>query len=305
MSNLEAILPNLGEALFVVVDPGKRLFWLHLLSAQVLALYFRFSSTQLSCREILSKLLNVRYWWNRSTQMDYALFFLNSFLKVVLFAPVLGGQVALSLTVTRFLHFNLAESHIYIWSPLAISIVFTLVAFVFDDFTRFLVHALMHKVPSILALSQNSPFSYHADILYGAPYSPRGKLYKRYTCGNFARLVSGVFVWLFGHGLQVWDILGVNALGFAMTLLGSNLRHSHVPMHFGLAESFLISPAQHQLHHSMDHMHPNLGSFLSCWDRLCGSYMSGRQAKELRFGLPAANQEPGASNHYPALVVPH
>ena len=301
MSNLEAILPNLGEALFVVVDPGKRLFWLHLLSAAVLAfLYFRFSSTQLSCREILSKLLNARYWWNRSTRLDYALFFLNSFLKVVLFAPVLGGQVALSLTVTRFLHFNVAESHLYIWSPLAISIVFTLVAFVFDDFTRFLVHALMHKMPSIWRFHK-----IHHSATTLTPFT----VHRTHPVESFINatrsvislgLVSGVFVWLFGHGLQVWDILGVNALGFAMTLLGSNLRHSHVPMHFGLAESFLISPAQHQLHHSVDHMHPNLGSFLSCWDRLCGSYMSGRQAKELRFGLPAASHEQGASNHHPA-----
>ena len=306
MSNFEAILPNLGEALFVVVDPGKRLFWLQLLSAAALAsLYFRFSSTQLSYREMLSKLLNPRYWWNRSTQLDYALFVLNSFLKVVLFAPVLGGQVVLSLTVTRFLHFNVAESHIYIWPPLAISIVFTLVAFVFDDFTRFLVHALMHKIPLLRRVHKVhhsattlTPFTVHRT-------HPVESLINATRAVISLGLVSGVFVWFFGHGLQVWDILGVNALGFAMTLLGSNLRHSHVPMHFGLAESLLISPAQHQLHHSRDHMHPNLGSFLSCWDCLCGTWASGRQAKELRFGLPAANHEPRVSTHHPSLVMPH
>ena len=300
MLNFEAILPNLGEALFVVVDPGKRLFWLHLLSAAALAfLYFRFSSTQLSYREMLSKLLNPRYWWNRSTQLDYALFVLNSFLKVVLFAPVLGGQVVLSLTVTRFLHFNVAESHIYIWPPLAISIVFTLVAFVFDDFTRFLVHALMHKIPLLWRVHKVhhsattlTPFTVHRT-------HPVESLINATRAVISLGLVSGVFVWFFGHGLQVWDILGVNALGFAMTLLGSNLRHSHVPMHFGLAESLLISPAQHQLHHSRDHMHPNLGSFLSCWDRLCGTWASGRQANELHFGLPATNHEPRVSTHHP------
>ena len=102
-------------------------------------------------------------------------------------------------------------------------------------------------------------------------------------------------MWLFGHGLQVWDILGVNALGFVMTLAGSNLRHSHIPLHFGVAESLLISPAQHQLHHSVDHNHPNLGSFLSWWDRLCGSWMAGGEARNLRFGLSTRSSETSAN----------
>tara|TARA_B100000035_G_scaffold113204_1_gene96078 strand:- start:2291 stop:2719 length:429 start_codon:yes stop_codon:yes gene_type:complete len=99
-------------------------------------------------------------------------------------------------------------------------------------------------------------------------------------------LMSGIFVWLFGHGLQVWDILGVNAMGFLLTLLGANLRHSHVPLHFGRAECLLISPAQHQLHHSMAHSHPNYGSFLAIWDRFNKTWLAGSEAKELRYGLP-------------------
>tara|TARA_B100001057_G_scaffold30289_1_gene27579 strand:+ start:56 stop:484 length:429 start_codon:yes stop_codon:yes gene_type:complete len=98
-------------------------------------------------------------------------------------------------------------------------------------------------------------------------------------------LISGIFVWLFGHGLQVWDILGVNALGFLLTLLGANLRHSHVPFHFGGAERLLISPAQHQLHHSIAHSHPNFGSFLSVWDRFNGTWVAGSEARELSYGI--------------------
>ena len=94
-------------------------------------------------------------------------------------------------------------------------------------------------------------------------------------------LMSGIFVWLFGHGLQVWDILGVNALGFLLTLLGANLRHSHVPFHFGGAERLFISPAQHQLHHSIAHSHPNYGSFLAIWDRFNRSWVAGSEAKSL------------------------
>ena len=286
MFGLEALGAGFFDAMFVVADPGKRLYWLHVLSAALLALiYCQCTARGSSIHDLASSVFDSAYWWNRSTKLDYGLFALNNFLKVAMFAPVLGGQVAVSLVVTKFLHFNVAESHLVVWPPIAITVAFTAIAFLFDDFMRFVVHWCMHRVPFLWhfhslhhTATTLTPFTVHrTHPLESFINSSRAML----SLG----IVSGVFVWLFGHGLQVWDILGVNALGFVMTLAGSNLRHSHIPLHFGVAESLLISPAQHQLHHSVDHEHPNLGSFLSCWDRLCGSWMAGREAKDLRFGL--------------------
>ncbi len=292
MSGLEALGAGFFDAMFVVADPGKRLYWLHVLSAALLALiYCQCTARGSSIRDLASSVFDSAYWWNRSTKLDYGLFALNNFLKVAMFAPVLGGQVAVSLVVTKFLHFNVAESHLVVWPPIAITVAFTAVAFLFDDFMRFVVHWCMHRVPFLWhfhslhhTATTLTPFTVHrTHPLESFINSSRAML----SLG----IVSGVFVWLFGHGLQVWDILGVNALGFVMTLAGSNLRHSHIPLHFGVAESLLISPAQHQLHHSVDHEHPNLGSFLSCWDRLCGSWMAGREARDLRFGLSISGLE--------------
>ena len=300
MPGFETLVDGFLEAIFVVVDPGKRLYWMHLLAAALLAaIYCKASSRCQSVSDMTMGLLDIAYWWNRSTKLDYGLFALNNFLKVVMFAPVLGGQIAVSLAVTKFLHFNIAESHLVVWPPIAISIAFTLAAFLLDDFMRFAVHWCMHRVPILWhchklhhSATTLTPFTVHrTHPLESFINSTRAVL-----CLG---LVSGVFVWLFGHGLQVWDILGVNALGFAMTLAGSNLRHSHIPVHFGVAEYFLISPAQHQLHHSIDHKHPNMGSFLSCWDRLCGSWVSGREAKDLRFGLRVTERKPGRNTYYP------
>ena len=299
MSGFEALSASLLDAMFVVADPGKRLYWMHVLSAAMLALiYFRCAARRQSIADLASSVLDSAYWWNRSTRLDYGLFALNNFLKVAMFAPVLGGQVAVSLVVTKFLHFNIAESHLFVWPPIAITVAFTMVAFLFDDFMRFVVHWLMHRVPILWHFHR---LHHTATIL--TPFT----VHRTHPVESFINssravlslgLVSGVFVWLFGHGLQVWDILGVNALGFVMTLAGSNLRHSHIPLHFGVAESLLISPAQHQLHHSVDHNHPNLGSFLSWWDRLCGSWMAGREARDLRFGLSTGSSETSA-NTYP------
>lgn len=296
MSGFEALSASLLDAMFVVADPGKRLYWMHVLSAALLALiYCRCAARRQSIADLASSVLDSAYWWNRSTRLDYGLFALNNFLKVAMFAPVLGGQVAVSLVVTKFLHFNIAESHLFVWPPIAITVAFTMVAFLFDDFMRFVVHWLMHRVPILWhfhrlhhTATTLTPFTVHRT-------HPVESFINSSRAVLSLGLVSGVFVWLFGHGLQVWDILGVNALGFVMTLAGSNLRHSHIPLHFGVAESLLISPAQHQLHHSVDHNHPNLGSFLSWWDRLCGSWMAGREARDLRFGLSTASLETSAN----------
>ena len=298
MSGFESLGASLLDAMFVVADPGKRLYWMHVLSAALLALvYCRCAARRQSIGDLASSVLDSAYWWNRSTRLDYGLFALNNFLKVAMFAPVLGGQVAVSLVVTKFLHFNIAESHLFVWPPIAITVAFTMVAFLFDDFMRFVVHWLMHRVPILWhfhrlhhTATTLTPFTVHRT-------HPVESFINSSRAVLSLGLVSGVFVWLFGHGLQVWDILGVNALGFVMTLAGSNLRHSHIPLHFGVAESLLISPAQHQLHHSVDHNHPNLGSFLSWWDRLCGSWMAGSEARDLRFGLSTGSSETSAKTY--------
>ena len=298
MFGFEALGASFIDAMFVVADPGKRLYWVHVLSAALLALiYCQCAARRQSIRDLALSVLDSAFWWNRSTKLDYGLFALNNFLKVAMFAPVLGGQVAVSLVVTKFLHFNIAESHLFVWPPIAITVAFTIVAFLFDDFMRFVVHWLMHRVPILWhfhrlhhTATTLTPFTVHRT-------HPVESFINSSRAVLSLGLMSGVFVWLFGHGLQVWDILGVNALGFVMTSAGSNLRHSHIPLHFGVAESLLISPAQHQLHHSVDHNHPNLGSFLSWWDRLCGSWMAGSEARNLRFGLSTGSSETSAKTY--------
>ena len=46
-----------------------------------------------------------------------------------------------------------------------------------------------------------------------------------------------------------------------------------------------ISPAQHQLHHSIAHSHPNYGSFLAIWDRFNRTWVAGSEARGLSYGI--------------------
>jgi hypothetical protein len=117
--------------------------------------------------------------------------------------------------------------------------------------------------------------------------------------GIVTGIPAGVFFYWFRGRFGSVEVLGVNALGFAFNLLGANLRHSHVYLSYGRTlERWLISPAQHQIHHgrAARHHDRNFGSFLALWDRLAGtlSLAEGREAHErMRVGLSADERNHG------------
>ena len=88
--------------------------------------------------------------------------------------------------------------------------------------------------------------------------------------------------------MSYYHILSINIFGFAFNFLGSNLRHSHIPLSFGFFEKLFISPKQHQIHHSQNisHFDKNYGVSLSIWDRLIGSLVTSDQvSQKMVFGL--------------------
>lgn len=61
-----------------------------------------------------------------------------------------------------------------------------------------------------------------------------------------------VCLFLFGNAVDLYAVLGVNVMSFIFHVTGSNLRHSHISIRYWpWLEHILISPAQHQVHHSI------------------------------------------------------
>ena len=88
-------------------------------------------------------------------------------------------------------------------------------------------------------------------------------------------------------GLQ---ILGVDLFGVLFNFAAANLRHSHIWISFGKFERLFISPAQHQIHHSVGNNHVNLGSIFSIWDGMLGTRMYSGERRSLEFGLGGDSQ---------------
>jgi len=80
----------------------------------------------------------------------------------------------------------------------------------------------------------------------------------------------------------------MNLVLFLFYFAGYNLRHSHIPLYYpDRLSRILISPAQHQVHHSNAprHFDRNMGFMFAIWDRMAGTLYVPRRDEVLEFGL--------------------
>ena len=77
-------------------------------------------------------------------------------------------------------------------------------------------------------------------------------------------------------------------MSFWFHLLGSNLRHSHIWINYWhWLEKIFISPAQHQIHHSIkkEHHNKNFGVTFAIWDYVFGTLCTSRDNEVSKFGI--------------------
>lgn len=285
---LDAIWNALLAPANYVLEPGRRLFWVFLLSALILAsLVVTWQQQRFDLKSQLKALFNRDYWLQRSTAEDIGWLTANSLIRLLLLVPLLGSHLAATILVGAALQQVLGDAPDLGWSLFWIGASYTLVFFVAEDVSRFALHRWMHLSPCLWrfhavhhSATNLTPITVHrVHPVEMSLYYLRGLL----VFGG----VSGVFLYLFGSQLHGWDILGVDCLGFLFNTLGANLRHTPIWLTFGRCERWLISPAQHQMHHSADQRHHdrNFGTCLAIWDRLARSWLPAKGECVRHYGL--------------------
>ncbi|MEM9103347.1 MAG: sterol desaturase family protein [Pseudomonadota bacterium] len=272
------------------VDPNKRIFWGYLLSAVFLAFIVFFISVKKKQpqQSFLKFLLPHDVWWNASARLDYKMFIVNKIAKAIFIAPFLLTMPMVALSIIHCLEFLFGTTHPIILDPVVITIIFTLALFICDDLTRFLLHYMLHKIPWLWCFHK---VHHSAEVL--TPMTiyrshPVENLLYAWRMTMTQGFVVGVSYYLFGTQIQMLDIIGANMFTFAFNILGSNLRHSHIWLRFGpTIEKWFISPAQHQVHHSLlpKHFDKNFGTFLAVWDRWAGSLVTAEKERNFDFGI--------------------
>lgn len=283
------------------LEPDDRVFLPFLTSAALIAAMVWWFRVRGHGRSLLGYLFPKEIFLHRSARLDYALVVVRALVRTLGIVPRLVTTVGVAVLVARALRVQFGPTRPHV-APVAL--LFTVAAFLVDDFGRYLVHRAMHRVPALWQLHQVhhsaevlTPFTLHrVHPLESLLMSVRGVL--------GLGLVTGLFMWLFPGRVRGYWVLGVDVVGFALAALGGNLRHSHVWLSYGpWLERWFISPAQHQIHHSRDPRDHdrNFGAGLAVWDWVFGSLSLAGPRRRLRFGLAAQNHGPDLAS---ALVDP-
>ena len=289
---MEIVLDYLGALTEGFVDPRKRVFAGYLAAALAIACLVMLGAAGWNLRAGAAAgrrlLFSRAIWWSPSARADYKMLAINQALMMAL-GPRLAGRMALASALFAGLHAALGGRPEALALPAWLAVLgFTLSHFLLDDLSKYLVHRALHRWPLLWAFHKVhhsattlTPLTvYRTHPLEAVLFSLRG------TAVQAGVVV--LFVFFFGGAVDLFTVLGANVLLFAFNATGANLRHSHVRIGYGRrVERILMSPAQHQIHHSVEERHHdrNFGTALALWDWLGGTLHLAEKGDDLRYGL--------------------
>jgi sterol desaturase/sphingolipid hydroxylase (fatty acid hydroxylase superfamily) len=298
-SILQAVLEIIAgtgiEVIGLIASPSHRTYWPFMLAA----IPFYLLARQRDRRSGLRLPDHLRFgsaqtWFGRSAINDYWLFMINAVCLPPLATLIIDslpefGRLARDL-IGHSLRIETSSS-----AGGALSVLLALVLFIADDFARYILHWAEHRVPLLWRFHKIHHSATELNLVTAERHHPVGVLWFRFGQLPIVGVVNWLFVTLFGDQISTAQLLGANSFWILANLLGSPLRHSPVWVSFGpRIERWLISPAQHQIHHSdlPAHFDRNFGSTLAIWDRLFGTlYLTTQQREPIRYGIGPETRE--------------
>ena len=270
----------------------QRIFWLYLMSALLIAigayLILRRRTIEAPAGGMIRFLFPRAVFFHRSALVDYKYFIVNRIGFPLLVAPVLLGAGPVSEFVAKHLKPLLSADEATQLPTTGDNVFYTICMVLALDGALYLGHWLQHKVP---ALWEFHKVHHSAQVL--TPIT----VYRMHpvddiVTGILVALTTGVADGLFHCFYESTPttvmLFDLNIFVFLFYLAGYNLRHSHVWVAYPAAIShLLISPAQHQIHHSSDptHYDKNFGFIFAFWDWFAGTLYVPRRRETLNLGL--------------------
>ena len=164
--------------------------------------------------------------------------------------------------------------------------------FLTQDFCRYLNHYLHHGSRFLW------PFHavhHSAEVMTPITFLRAHPVYTALQALMISGLVglaqAIVLVLLVGQ-IEAWVIFAGSWAFNAYVFFGAHLRHSHIWISYGRTlEHILISPAQHQIHHSSapEHHDKNFGEVFAIWDWMFGTLYVPDGPEALTFGIGEAD----------------
>ncbi|MEM7619401.1 MAG: creatininase family protein [Pseudomonadota bacterium] len=287
-----------------ILVPNQRIFLLYLLSAFFLSIisYLSLRALEVGSRPDVVKKGFVKYvfdrdvFLHRSSIQDYKFFAVNSLIYFGLISQLLVGMHTFANLFIEILNavFGTLETPAFAVTPFSV-IAYTVIVVLCFDFAIYLLHYLHHRLPLL--------WEFHK-VHHSAEVLTPMTLYRMhpvdmFLTGSAAAVLTGMafagFFYLTGKEPSPYTLFHLNVIVFAFYIVGYNLRHSHIWLNYPKWVSYVfVSPAQHQIHHSIDpkHFDKNMGLIFSFWDNLFGTLYIPKSYEKLRFGLSEDNPNP-------------
>jgi sterol desaturase/sphingolipid hydroxylase (fatty acid hydroxylase superfamily) len=283
--------------LSIAGDLGSRLSPLNVFS--MIALAFGVWLAWRPAQGFLAWIFPARIYRTQAFWLDVRLFLANW--GIALFITVNSATIATATALATSGFLGLGPAAPAAHSPLLMA----LVVFVVADLALYGFHRFHHQRPALWAIhalhhsaEEMSPVSAFRNHPI---YSLTGMLFVSLCVG----LVQGLAVSLVFGAADVATLAGTNLFSAVLNLGTANLRHSHIRLRYpSWVEHVLISPAQHQIHHSIapEHYNRNFGEVLALWDWAFGTLYVTKPGEAIRFGLGDSAGRPLPQRH-PTFVA--
>lgn len=294
-----------SEHLFIglpgwLFDGANRFYWVYLASFVVIGAgaYRRYYPE--TGAHVLEFLFPRAVYTHPSAIVDYQLLLTNRLLRPAgLLSRMLVGTGLITLVATTTQNgFNrlLGLHHETLAWSFASSTLVVVVITMWRDFATYVTHLLSHKLPLLWEFHK---IHHSAEVLTPVTVYRKHPVYSLF--GDVVQLaivapIQGLVAFLFVGEAHPLTLFGANLVFSIFHFVGANLRHSHIWWSFGpLWGRVLISPAQHQIHHSKAerHWNKNFGEVFALWDWWFGTlYLPGQTREVIEFGIAgAARQE--------------
>lgn len=277
--------------------PTNRTFLLYLATSLMLAVVLHRSSTQ--GREStqgasLWGLFPRAVYTHRSAVVDYIYFVFNSILNVFILAPIFALSPFVSKNIVAALYVVGSSYEMIVTSPLVATVIVTIVMALVADFGTFLGHYLMHKIPALWEFHKVHHSAQVMTPMTVYRMHPLDDMFTIAVSGALVGVADGVIRFFITPAPSPYLLYGLSIVTFCFYVFGYNLRHSHIWVSYGKTVSkFLISPAQHQIHHSTARRHwdKNFGFIFAVWDWAFGSLYVPQGYEKLEFGLGTGEEK--------------
>jgi sterol desaturase/sphingolipid hydroxylase (fatty acid hydroxylase superfamily) len=296
--SIENVSYNFFGVFSAPVTFGDRLHWVNIVGfivfAAVAFLIYERSAGRQPIRRFFGYLFPLEYYRHSSSLVDYQVFLINRIftpakpITRALSGTAMAGVVMTGLTAS----FGppIGASLPGLWAI----VLYTLLVALVVDVTDWATHAVMHRVP---ALWEFHKLHHSAEVL--TPMTVyRIHPAEQFVGATLGMLISGTFSGVMGYLLlappALLTIFGVGVVMAVFQAAGSHLRHSHIWLSWGpLLSRIVISPAQHQIHHSVApaHWDKNYGFIFAFWDWLFGTLYVPKEREQLKFGLSGATRQ--------------